>query len=40
VCQPVDQLISEGAADNEMKRSLGMWDLTAVGIGGIIGTGK
>ncbi|MFB9430179.1 amino acid permease [Streptoalloteichus tenebrarius] len=35
--KPVEHIASEGEGD--LKRSLGLWQLTAIGIGGIIGAG-
>jgi basic amino acid/polyamine antiporter, APA family len=36
--KPIEQ-ISDAAADGDLKRTLGLWQLTAIGIGGIIGAG-
>jgi basic amino acid/polyamine antiporter, APA family len=35
--KPVDEIASEH--DGELSRSLGLWQLTAIGVGGIIGAG-
>lgn len=35
----IDQLQREGAKNTGLKRVLGLWQLTAIGLGGIIGVG-
>ena len=35
--KPVEEITSEHAG--ELSRSLGLWQLTAIGVGGIIGAG-
>ncbi|WP_040689612.1 amino acid permease [Nocardia vinacea] len=38
--KPLEQIEEEtGPADEQLKRSLGLWQLTAIGVGGIIGAG-
>ena len=34
-----EQIAAEAGGDNSLKRALGPWNLTALGIGAIIGTG-
>ncbi|HEV7908905.1 MAG TPA: amino acid permease [Pseudonocardiaceae bacterium] len=36
--KPIEQISGEGG-DGDLKRTLGLWQLTAIGIGGIIGAG-
>ncbi|PXX52874.1 amino acid/polyamine/organocation transporter (APC superfamily) [Nocardia tenerifensis] len=37
--KPLGQVEDEGSTDEQLARSLGLWQLTAIGVGGIIGAG-
>jgi APA family basic amino acid/polyamine antiporter len=37
--KPVDEVESEGGGGGGLQRTLGLWQLTAIGVGGIIGAG-
>ncbi len=37
--KPIDQIDDETGGEDGLKRHLGLWQLTAIGIGGIIGAG-
>src|SRR3954454_17618931 len=37
--KPVEQIVEEGDTDNGLRRAVGALDLTALGIGAVIGTG-
>lgn len=37
--KPIDTIDDEAGGEDGLKRHLGLWQLTAIGIGGIIGAG-